>query len=65
LDTVFGCFLRRNARGALCAGRTVVAFLIAVPMVACGFFVYVLIEFWRDEHGLRKKPPDTARNQGS
>jgi hypothetical protein len=42
-----------------------VAFLIAVPVVACAFLVYVLIEFWRDEHRLRQKPPDAARNQHS
>jgi len=42
-----------------------VAFLIAVPVVACGFFIYVLIEFWREEHGLTQRPPDTTRNQRS
>jgi hypothetical protein len=31
------------------------AFLIAVPAVACSFFIYVLIEFWRDEHGFEAK----------
>lgn len=39
------------------------AFVIAVPVVACGFFIYVLIEFWRDERGLRQRPPEMRPKQ--